>query len=173
MKNQLRLLPFLVLFLTACASMNDKMTPSVTVIKDQFDGSVIVRQEPVSAASSLSEGWHTLGFEWTQNHPDVVFLQVGVSGVTNVMGVAFNVDGEIIENISKASTLTKYGNWSTRRLVMSYADFEKVARGKDVKMKVMQIDEYSVSSFGAANSGAIVNSKFEPFLDELWKARNG
>jgi hypothetical protein len=153
--------------LSGCASINDAMTPSVQVKKDQFDNSEIIYQPPVSAASSLSEGWHTLGFQWNSKYPDVVFLEVGVKGITNVMGVAFNVDGLLIENIREASQLTDYGQWSTRRMVLPISDFIKVAQGKNVKMKVHQIDTYTVSSFGPENSGAIVNGKFEPFLQKL------
>jgi hypothetical protein len=153
--------------ITGCAGLNDQMTPSLSVYQDHFDGSLRIEQPPVSAASSISEGWHTLGFQWNQNFPDVVFLEVGVSGITNVMGVAFNVDGQIIENVKEASILTQYGDWSTRRLVMPMSDFIKVSQGNDVKMKVMQIDTYSVSSFGSANSGAVVNTKFAPFIQKL------
>ncbi|MEZ9571874.1 hypothetical protein AB4249_00330 [Vibrio sp. 10N.261.55.F4] len=153
--------------ISGCAGFNDKMTPSVSIHQDQFDGSLRIEQPPVSASSSLSEGWHTLGFQWNQKFPNVVFLEVGVSGITNVMGVAFNVDGQIIENVKEASKLTKYGDWSTRRLVMPLSDFVKVSQGKDVKMKVIQIDTYSVSSFGSANSGAVVNTKFAPFVQKL------
>ena len=165
-----RKIVFLVIILStisSCASFNDAMTPSLSVQQDQFDGSLIITQPPVSAASGLSEGWHTLGFQWSNKFPKVVFLEVGVSGITNVMGVAFNVDGQIIENIKEASSLTKYGDWSTRRLVMPVSDFLKVAQGNDVKMKVMQIDTYSVSSFGPTNSGAIINAKFAPFIQKL------
>ncbi len=155
------------MLLVGCANMNDAMTPSLRAQSDPFDGSTIISQAPVSAASSMSEGWHTMGFEWNQKYPDVVFLEVGTNGITNVTGVAFNVDGKIIENIKEASVLTKYGSWSTRRLVMPINDFVKVAQGQDVKMKLMQIDTYSVSSFGSSNSGAVVNSKFPPFLNKL------
>jgi len=155
------------IMLTGCAGMNDAMTPSMNAHKDPFDGSLIVSQAPVSSSSSLSEGWHTLGFEWNQKYPDVVFLEVGTNGITNVQGVAFNVDGVIIENIKEASLLTKYGSWSTRRLVMPINEFVKVAQGRDVKMKLIQIDTYSVSTFGNSHSGAVVNSKFPPFLSKL------
>jgi len=167
MSRKIILIALMLSVIPGCASFNDKMTPSVSVHQDQFDGSLIIEQSPVSAASGLSEGWHTLGFQWYQKFPKVVFLEVGVSGTTNVMGVAFNVDGQIIENIKAASVLTKYGDWSTRRLVMPISDFVKVAQGSNVKMKVMQIDTYSVSSFGSANSDAIVNSKFGPFIQKL------
>jgi len=153
--------------ISGCASFNDVMTPSLSVHQDQFDNSLIITQPPVSSASAISEGWHTLGFQWSNKFPDVVFLEVGVSGITNVMGVAFNVDGLIIENINEASNLTKYDDWSTRRLVMPISDFLKVAHGNDVKMKVMQIDTYSISSFGLNNSGAVVNRKFGPFIQKL------
>lgn len=167
MSSKIALLVIVFAVISGCANFNDKMTPSLSIHQDQFDGSITIEQPPVSSASGLSEGWHTLGFQWNQKFPNVVFLEVGVSGITNVMGVAFNVDGQIIENIKEASTLTKYGDWSTRRLVMPITDFVKVAQGNDVKMKVMQIDTYSVSSFGEANSGAIVNSKFAPFIQKI------
>jgi hypothetical protein len=157
----------LFITITGCTSMNDALTPSLNTHKDSFDGALIVSQAPVSSSSSLTEGWHTMGFEWNQKFPDVVFLEVGTNGITNVQGVAFNVDGEIIENITEASVLTKYGSWSTRRLVMPINEFVKVAKGRDVKMKLIQIDTYSVSSFGVSNSGAVVNSKFPPFLNKL------
>lgn len=157
----------LFITITGCTSMNDALTPSLNTHKDSFDGALIVSQAPVSSSSSLTEGWHTMGFEWNQKFPDVVFLEVGTNGITNVQGVAFNVDGEIIENITEASVLTKYGSWSTRRLVMPINEFVKVAKGRDVKMKLIQIDTYSVSTFGVSNSGAVVNSKFPPFLNKL------
>ncbi|UAL42138.1 hypothetical protein K8B83_14765 [Shewanella inventionis] len=167
-KVKLKLLKVAIFItLTGCTGMNDAMTPSMNTHKDSFDGALIVSQAPVSSSSSLTEGWHTMGFEWNQKFPDVVFLEVGTNGITNVQGVAFNVDGEIIENITEASVLTKYGSWSTRRLVMPINEFVKVAKGRDVKMKLIQIDTYSVSSFGASNSGAVVNSKFPPFLNKL------
>lgn len=167
MSRKIIILTVILFTISGCTRFNDAMTPSLSVQQDQFDNSLIITQPPVSSASGLSEGWHTLGFQWSNKFPDVVFIEVGVSGITNVMGVAFNVDGLIIENIKQASNLTKYGSWSTRRLVIPISDFLKVAHGNDVKMKVMQIDTYSVSSFGLKNSGAVVNSKFGPFIQKL------
>ena len=161
------MLLLIVTLLAGCASVNDSLTPALTAKKDPFDGALVVYQAPVSAASSMSEGWNTLGFEWNQKYPDVVFLEVGTNGVTNVTGVAFNVDGRIIENIKEASLLTKYGSWSTRRLAIPIQDFLVVSQGKDVKMKVYQIDVYTVSSFGLSHPGAVVNKKIPPFLQKL------
>ena len=163
---------FAILFLiSGCANFNDAMTPSLAVKTDQFDGSVIIVQPPVSASSSLSESWHTLGFEWNQKFPGEIIITVGVSGIDNITGVKFNVDGDTLTKIKSASRLTSYGEWSTRRFVMSISDFVKLSQGSDVKMKVMQIDTYSVSSFGSANSGAVVNNKISAFIKEL-KERN-
>lgn len=156
-----------ILLMTGCASMNDALTPSLQTQTDPFDNSLIISQAPVSASSSISEPWHTMGFEWNKKFPKVVFLTVGTNGITNVEGVAFNVDGKIIENIKEASVLTQYGSWSTRRLVMPISDFIIVAQGRDVKMKLIQIDTYSVSTFGSDHPGAIVNSKFSPFISKL------
>lgn len=153
--------------LIGCASFNAALTPSLRVEKDEFDGSTIVYQPPVSAASSLNEGWHQLGFEWSSKWKYNVFIIVGVSGVHNITSVDFKVDGEIIENIKEASKLTDYGeNISTRRFVTSLSNFKKIAEAKNVKMKVSGIDNYSVSTFGVGSSAPII-SKFKPFVEKI------
>jgi len=165
---------FLVfLVFSGCASLNDSITPSMSVMKDDFDGSIVVRQSPVSAASGMSEGWHTLGFEWDQKSPDIIYITAGTNGTVNITDVKFNADGTIISDIKTASTLTEYGKWSTRRFAMSWSDFLKVANANSVKMKVVQINNYTVSSFGSANSGAVINSKIPPFVAKVKELRSG
>lgn len=161
-----------LLSLSGCASMNDAMTPSMKVVKDAFDGRMAVVQQPVSASSGLSEGWHTLGFEWSEKTPDAIYLTVGVSGVTNVTGVEFNADGKILSDISDASSITEYGDWSTRRFSIVWEDFLSISSANDVKMKVMQIGKYTISSFGPMNSGAVVNSKVGPFIEKVASLRD-
>jgi hypothetical protein len=156
--------------LTGCAATNDALTPSLAQIKDDFDGSLIVRQVPVSAASSLGEAWHTLGFEWTQKTPDTVYLTAGAHGIVNVEKLAFNADGRIIDNIRTASATTEYGQWSTRRFAMSWDDFVTVANARSVKMRVSMINEYTVSSFGPAHP-ATVDSKISPFVARVQELR--
>jgi hypothetical protein len=160
-----------VCLLSACASMNDSMTPSAQTMKDDFDGSVVVRQEPVSSASSLSEAWQTLGFDWNQKTPDVVYVTAGAQGVVNITALAFNADGRIIDSIKPASALTEYGKWSTRRFAMTWQDFLVVANAKSVKMRVTRINDYTVSSFGPEHSGATVNSKIAPFVAKVSELR--
>ena len=151
-----------------CASMNNAMTPSAKLVKDDFDGKVMVVQEPVSAASSaLKEAWHTLGFEWKQAAPDKIFITVGVNGVDNISAVEFNADGQFLKGFQATSPITNYGQWSTRRFEMGIKDFLTVAQANDVKMKVVEIDKYSVSSFGKTKPLAIVTGKFDPFLELL------
>jgi hypothetical protein len=156
-----------------CATMNDALMPSLSVIKDDFNGSTIVRQYPVSSSSSLSEGWHTLGFEWIQKTPDTIFITAGTNGIVNITDVAFNADGQVISSIKPASTITEYGQWSTRRFAMSWEDFLKVANAKSVKMKVVRINDYTVSSFGFDHSEAIVNTKIPPFVEKVRELRSG
>jgi hypothetical protein len=110
-----------------------------------------------------------MGFTWKGKSPEIVYITVGVEGIDNITRLAFNVDGEIIENIRTASNLTKYGKWSTRQFAVPIQTFIKIAKGNDVKMKISQIDTYTVSSFGSSNSMAVINSKFPPFLSELKK----
>ena len=162
-----------VFLVTGCATMNSALTPSLSVIKDDFDGSTIVRQSPVSSSSGLREGWHVLGFEWSQKTPDTIFITVGTNGIVNITDVAFNADGQVITNIKPASTITEYGQWSTRRFSMSWEDFMKLVNAKSVKMKVARINDYTVSSFGPGHSGAIVNTKLPPFVEMVRELRSG
>ena len=55
---------------------------------------------------------------------------------------------------------------------MPLNEFLKVANAKVVKMKLTKLDSYSVSSFGTGVSGAVVNTKFPPFIEKVEAARN-
>ncbi|MCL1091531.1 hypothetical protein L2744_18390 [Shewanella profunda] len=162
----------LCLTLTACTSMNDALTPSVKIQQNAFDGSLEVIQAPVSAASSMSEAKHTLAFKWAKQTPDVIYLYAGVAGIETVSGLAFNVDGEIIDNIKKVgitnvdlghTATLNLPNRSTAAFVISKRDFEKISKGDLVKMKVEMLNSYSVSSFGKSVFASI-NSKLTPFI---------
>lgn len=163
-------IPFLLapLMLIGCGGFNQAMTPAVQTVTDNFDGAKIVHQEPVSSSSKLSEDWHVLGFEWTDKSPNLVTLIAGARGIDNIEGLSFNVDGKIIEAGNPTSAVTDYGQgplpWSTRRFSISLSDFENISNAKSVKMKVSKTNTYTVSSFGPANPGAIVDGKIAPFL---------
>jgi hypothetical protein len=156
-----------VVLLVGCTSMNDALTPSLQLIKDDFDGAMIVRQAPVSAASGLGDAWHTLGFEWTQKTPNLVYVTAGVQGITNIYQLAFNADGRVIDNLNMASAQTDYSQWSTRRFSMTWDDFLAVANAKEVKMRVSRANEYTVSSFGPVHANALVNAKLVPFVAKV------
>ena len=59
--------------------------------------------------------------------------------------------------VNDVSALTDYGTDIHVDLLCLFYDFVKLAQDSDVKMKVMQIDTYSISSFSSVNSGVIVN----------------
>lgn len=163
-----------LLALAGCEGFNDAMTPGVQVVQDQYYETAIVRQEPVSAAQSLDEGWHTLGFEWIEQTPELVYITAGTEGTVAITGVEFKADGQVIGDIRLASQLTDtayYGynlpTWSGRRFVMSRDDFERLATAQTVLMRLDQIDTYTVSSFGQSRPRAIVTAKFAPFLQAI------
>lgn len=156
----------LALLLSACASMNDALHPSTQVLKDDFDGSLVVRQQPVSAANGMREPWHTLGFEWSQKHPDTVYLTVAANGTGNISEVAFNVDGRIYDNL-------KVVNAASGRFAMSWNTFLALAEAGSVKMKVERLDQYTVSSFGPKHPGAAVNSRLPTFVTTVREVRAG
>jgi hypothetical protein len=79
-----------------------------------------------------------------------------------------------MQSAQKASSNTEYGStidigeFSTRRFALPIDDFVQLANGGVVKMKVVHIDSYTVSSFGSRVSGMrTINTKFEPFLSKL------
>ncbi len=159
--------PVIIVSFFACTSFNQMATPSAKTVINDFDGSTEVHQSPVSAAISLSEGWNTLGFSWLKNNPEYVYLIVGAQGITNISSVAFNIDGDVIELHEPASHLTDYGEWSTRPFVITLEDFRKLAKADTVKMKVVMIDSYAVSTFGQGHPQAIVSGKFYEFLNQI------
>lgn len=55
---------------------------------------------------------------------------------------------------------------SRRSFVATYADFAKIARSQTVIMRVFTSDNYATSSFGR-DSGAVIDTKFAPFLEQL------
>lgn len=163
----------LALLLAACASMNEALTPSTQVVKDDFDGSLVVRQQPVGAANGVREPWHTLGFEWSQKTPDTVYLLVGANGAGNVSEVAFNADGRVIDNLKPVSAHPDYSQVPSRRFAMPWGSFVTLADAKSVKMKVMRLDQYTVSSFGPQHPGAAVNLRIDTFADMVRDLRAG
>lgn len=160
--------------LSACASMNDTLTPSVNVIHDKFDDATIIRQEPVSAAASLADGWHTLGFEWNSKTPNDVYVDVGTHGIVPITGVEFKANGKVLAPPAIASAYSEheYG-WTRRRFVMPLQDFLSIARAADVKMRLGQGNNYTVSEFGSDHPLAIVNTKFQPFIDKVLETSKG
>ena len=156
----------LSLFFIGCASVNAKLTPGAKVHKSDFDGAVNIYQEPVSAANSLKEHWNTLGFRWTSKLPDTILMIAGTNGVVNIDGLQFKADGQLIE-AKLASNLTDYGKWSKRQFKVTLNEFQKIATADIVKMRIIHIDTYSDSSFGKKKSMAIVNKKFDGFLNKV------
>jgi len=168
----------LVIALAGCASQefNDALTPSVELIKDDFDGTLILRQKPVGATSSMSEPVHTLGFEWLQKDPDRIYVTAGVFGTHAVIGVAFNADGFVMKDLERASYTTSFKGQdfyrsSSSRFVMTWVDFLRVANARSVKMRVSRINDYATSSFGPDHPGAIVNTKLAPFVAQVQALR--
>lgn len=169
----------LLLLLAGCADMNDAMTPSLRMEKDNFDGATIVRQPSVGASSTLGEPRHTLAFDWNQRTPNTVYVTAGVLGIRSIAALAFNADGRVIQNLKEASAVTdrisygQAGSWSERRFAMTWEEFQAVVNARSVKMRVSGVNDYAVSSFGPDHDGAIVNTKLKPFAERVRELRGG
>lgn len=165
----------LIAVMAGCVGIHDAMTPSVAVIKDDFDGKIIIRQPPVNAATLSSRNVHTLGFEWIQTFPDSVFITVGIAFQTRaITNVAFNADGVIIDRITPASVGTEFErSASYRRFEMPLLDFVTIAAAKIVRMRVGGLNDHSVSTFGPDAGETTVSLKFRPFLEQVEAVRSG
>ena len=162
------------LFLVSCQSYNNAVTPKAKVITDDFDGSKIVMQSPISSASKLSEPWHLLGFDYNSKTPGTVYLTAVTQGINNVFGLEFNADGKFIKtsrvSVSTDLKFSRYGDKSQSRFTIPYNDFVTISNSSSVKMKIVKANSYSVSSFGTSTR-ALVNSKFQSFLEKTASLR--
>jgi hypothetical protein len=170
---------FAVLACASCATMDDAAVAdgSPIVVKDDYDGSTIVRQPLVSAGAGDWADWTMLGFEWRSKFPNVVVLTAGTKGVVRIVDVAFEIDGEPMERVRAVSELTDYGDdsapvrWSTRRFEVGWEEFLTIAGAKSVRMRVIGPNEAAATSFGSAHPGALVNARLGPFVRAVRKQR--
>lgn len=168
---------FICLFsfvLFACSSPLQK----AQVTKDEWsNGATVISQGIVPANSSMGEPSHGLGFKWRSDNPSSVYILVGVTGVENVDGVEFIVDGQRLDTPKRVSALTEYASnsftpndmtssYSYRIFSMSLSDFIKIANAHLVKYRINQINTYSVSTFGT-DQPALVNQHFSEFMSQL------
>lgn len=158
-----------ILFFSGCTSFNDSVTANPSIKLDEFSGAKNIYQPEVSAASKISESWHMLSLRWSETTPNTVYLGVAADTVRNITGLAFNIDGELLE-ARRAEGGTDYGDYnpygtkSRRQFAVSFEEFEKIAAAKLVKMRVDEFETYTLSSFGV-DTGALINKKFPKFLE--------
>ena len=160
--------------LTSCAGYNDALTPDSKIQTDSFDGSVTVIQKPVDALkfSELATAPHKLGFRWSAKEPNVIYLTAATWNIQNIQGLDFNVGGRFI-SAKTASVLTDMNTStriSSRQFEVSYNDFKTILSAPVVKMKVSDIDTYTVSTFGTSLNTQ-VNRKAVSFIQQVESAR--
>jgi hypothetical protein len=164
--------------LAACATPGGEPSRSdgPQVIKDDYDGATIVRQAPV-VAGNLAEGdWNALGFEWKSKFPNRVLLVAGTRGVFRIAELVIEIDGEAAA-VKTASESTDYGDpaagerWSMRRFEVNWADFERIATGRTVRLKVVGPNEMFATTFGSEHAGAPVNGTLASFRATVRRLR--
>ena len=169
----------LLIGLCGCAA-NDALTPSSSLKVDDFDGTKMIYQPPVSAAASMMEGWNMLGMSWSERLPNEVILIAGASNAAiSIKDAMFNVDGTII-TAKPTGDLTsreyfdsfKLPPQSTKPFIISLEDFVLLANAKTVKMRITTYKgESSTSTFGSDHPNAIVQTKLQKFLANLKEAK--
>jgi hypothetical protein len=170
-------LPAFACLLVACATGTEAPSSAgPQVIKDDYDGATIVRQVPVEAGI-LGEGdFNALGFEWKSKFPNRVVLVAGTRGVIRVASLVVEVDGEPL-NVKIAGEITDYGSpaagerWSMRRFEVSWDDFERLAAGRVVRLKVVGPNEMYGTAFGKEHAGAPVNRTLASFRETVRRLR--
>lgn len=159
----------LLLALTGCVNL---MFP-MQVMKDDFDGATIVRQPPVVASRPTLTNDDTpqsLGFEWSSKTPDMVFVTAQLFEIRNIENVEFIADDLPILGVKIASAMTQFetgSRYSSRRFSLPFGEFRKIAAAHIVKMKITNIDTYTVSRFGQDYPNVMVSDRFAPFLAKI------
>ena len=163
--------PTLVLLLALTGCVNS-MWP-MQVMKDDFDGATIVRQPPVVASRPTltnDDSPQSLGFDWSSKNPDKVFVTAQLFVIQNIEKVEFTADDQPIQGVITASAMTQFetgSSYSSRRFSLPLGEFRKIAAAHIVKMKITNIDTYSVSRFGQDYPNVIVSDRFAPFLAKI------
>jgi len=145
-------------------------------MRDDYDGSTIVRQAPVNSGSDATGDWNALGFEWKSKFPNRVIIAAGTRGVIKITDLVLEIDGEQVE-VKAASERTDYGDsagaerWSMRRFEVSWADFNRMATARAVQVRIVGTNEVYVTSFGTDRVGAPVNATLPGFRAEVRKRR--
>ena len=121
---------------------------------------------------SNAESGPNLGWAKDGRQPSIAIIGAGMSGIASVMGIQFRADGKLIDTAKRTNKLTDINaNQSMSRFAMPFDDFVTIATASDVRMRVDSIDNYVVSTFGKSNDGAVVNTKFSPFLAKIQELR--
>jgi len=96
--------------------------------------------------------------------------------VIRVANVAIEVDGEPVA-VKTASETTAYGDpssgerWSMRRFEVDWDDFERIAGGRTVRLKIVGPNEMFATSFGRDYPAAPVNHTLATFRSTVRKLR--
>lgn len=148
--------------------------PSLRIGVDPFTKARTVVQRDASAASSILQPWHRLGFGWNEKAPDYIVLVVGVREIDNIVGADFNADGTII-TAKPLTASVEYGDPrkgvpSIRQFSVSYDEFVKIAAARNVAYRIDRISSKTVSTFGQDEGGEVA-PLFAPFLAEVRKIR--
>jgi hypothetical protein len=177
MVPRVRLSAALVGALGACATVDEApAAPGLQVAKDDYDGATIVRQAPVAAGMPGEGDFNALGFEWRSKFPNRVVLVAGTRGVIRVANLVVEVDGTPLP-AKVASETTEYGDpgagerWSMRRFEVAWDDFERIAAGRTVRLKVVGPNEMFGTSFGSDHAGAPVNRTLATFRATVRRLR--
>lgn len=163
-----------ILFLlsaSGCATILSAMTAGVS-IKEGPTGIVVTQPAVVANSGEPGEGVG-LGFQWSQERPDVVILVVNASMDDDdiPMEVSLNADGVLI-SVHALGTYVHL-KWSGGGYMYSvdYQDFLRAADANDVMMKVRTGKEGIVPvSFGKTHS-SVINKKLGPFVRKVVSIR--
>lgn len=118
---------------------------------DDFYDVLIISQTPISAHTGMGDSFHLLGFSWREDNPDNVTLTAVVNGYRSIEKLEFRIDGAFVTARTVEHSVMERRR-SSRRFEVSLADFERIARADDVRMRVGGSTGYTVSKFGAEHT---------------------
>ena len=158
------------LLFAGCAGTGPAKTPGSEIMRSEVDNSFDIYQVPVNATNSPTEGYHLMGMRWNSKTKDIVYLTAAAQIKRNITGLSFDIDGETI-TASPASNFTDFDDcsyFSSKQFTVPFEEFVKLSNAKEVKYKIRyDINSYSYSFFGKNKTNAIINYKFDDFIQKV------
>jgi hypothetical protein len=169
-KNQIIKALVSLIAINLIANCATPINKSIKVQNSSWNNGIEVISDPVPATDIYDTlpTFHQLGFSWNSKTPEFIVLTVKRGGTCNIQGLQFKINNKIIET-QTLNTLThwKYQDlltYSVRDFIISVKDFYTISRSQKVMMRIDNIDDFTITTFGRHKGRPELIEKFDQFI---------